>query len=158
MFGSAGHRVRPLTPVIAAYRQRAARPNVHIKSFVQPSRAEQCRNSHSWFYHPVGTAVSEHGHRIFGSLNLRPTADIAWINHYYCKSEQDYLEKAARHQTQDRVAILFPTRRAEYLETEMRKNNEVLDSCAADYYRARCEAVGRRPILLEGLVAERTAG
>jgi hypothetical protein len=125
-------------------------PNAHIKTFVRPERAAQCRNPHSWFYYPLGTAVGEQGKPLYGSINLRPTAEIAWINHYYCKSEEDYLEKAARRQTQDRVAIQFPTRRLEQLEAELLKNNDVFDSCAVDYYRARCQALERVPALLAG--------
>ncbi len=101
MFGSSMQRTRPAEPVILAYQKRAARPSVHIKTFVRPERAAQCRNAHSWFYYPLSAAVGEQGKPLYGSINLRPTAEIAWINHYYCKSEEDYLEKAARRQTQD---------------------------------------------------------
>lgn len=149
MFGSAGHHVRPASSVIAAYLRRAPEPNKHVKTIVQPVRTAQCRNSHSWFYHPIGTAVDEHGKRIFGSLNMTPTADNAWINHYYCKSEEDYLEKAARRSVIDRVTIAFPSRRPEKVAAELHKNNEVFDSCAVDYYNARCRATGKPAKLLE---------
>ena len=141
-------RARPLAPVIVAYQHRATAINTHVKAFVQPGRVAQCRNSHSWYYNPIATAVGEHGNRIYGSLNMNPTADCAWINHYYFKSEQDYLEKAARRSTLDRVGISFPSRRKERVEEELLKNNDVFDSCAADYYRARCQALGCRPELL----------
>jgi hypothetical protein len=147
-FGSSMHRVRPAEPVILAYQHSAPNPNRHIKTFVRPERAAQCRNSHSWFYNPIEPAVGEHGNRIYGSLNMKPTADTAWINHYYFKSEEDYLEKAARKSTLDRVGISFPSRRREWLKEEFLGNNDILDSCAADYYRARCQALGRNPQLL----------
>lgn len=155
MFGSSAHRERPPEPVIVAYQRRAAVVNNHIKTFVRPWRAAQCRNSHSWFYHPIGTAVGEHRNRIFGSLNLSPTADTACIQHFYCKSEEDYLEKAARSSTLDRVGIRFPTRRPERIAEELGKNNDVFDPSAVDYYRARCQALGRDPILLKSV--ERSA-
>jgi len=156
MFGSSMYRKRPDAPVIVAYQQRAAAVNMHIKTFLRPEHAAQCRNSHSWFYHPMGVAAGEHGNRLYGSINLHCTADIAWINHYYCKSEEDYLEKAARKSTLDRTGIRFPTHRSNRLAAELPKNNEVFDSCAVDYYRARCAALGRRPVLLEG-ASERLA-
>jgi len=149
MFGSSLHRRRPDAPVIVAYQQRATAVNTHIKTFLRPERAAQCRNSHSWFYHPMGTAVGEHGNRLYGSINLLPTAHIAWINHYYCKSEEDYLEKAARKSTLDRTGILFPTHRSERLAAEMPKNNEVFDPCALDYYRARCHTLGQHSVLTD---------
>jgi hypothetical protein len=145
MFGSSGHRSRPDLPVIAAYQRRAPGPNRHIKTFVRPERAAQCRNPHSWFYHPIGVAVDEHGRLLYGSVDPNATADEAWINHYYSKSEEDYLEKAARPPTHDRIGMKFPTRRPEKISAEMEKNNEVFDACAADYYAARCLMLGLTP-------------
>ena len=81
---------------------------------------------------------------------MKPTADCAWINHYYFKSEEDYLEKAARRSTLDRVGISFPSRRRERVEEDLLKNNDFFDSCAADYYRARCQSLGRSPEPLIG--------
>lgn len=149
MFGSSGHHARPAAPVISAYVHRATAVNRHVKTFVQPGRAAQCRNSHSWFYYPLEAAVGENGKRIYGSLNMNPTAELAWINHYYCKSEEDYLEKAARRSTLDLVGISFPTRSPEKIASELVKNNEVFDSCAVDYYRTRCAALGRAQVLLQ---------
>jgi hypothetical protein len=147
MFGSSMHRSRPAGPVIESYQKRALAVNIHIKTFLRPEHAAQCRNSHSWFYHPMGTAVGEHGDRLYGSINLRCSADIAWINHYYFKSEEDYLEKAARKSTLDRTGIRFPTHRRERLAEELPKNNEIFDSCAVNYYQARCQTLGRSPSL-----------
>jgi hypothetical protein len=157
MFGSSMHRIRPDAPVILSYLQRAPIPNVHIKTFVRPERTAQCRNSHSWFYYPMDIAVGERGKPLYGSINLHPTADIAWINHYYCKSEEDYLEKAARRPLQDRTGIRFPSRRPERAAAELLKNNEIFDACAVDYYRARCRVLGRPAVLLERAV-QRTTG
>lgn len=153
MYGSSMHRTRPAEPVILAYQNRAPGPNRHIKTFIRPERAAQCRNSHSWFYSPISVAIGEHGNPLYGSLNMAPTADRAWINHYYCKSEEDYLEKAARRSTLDRIGISFPTRRAGRISEDMLKNNEVMDRCAVEYYRARCAVLGTVPVLLERAVA-----
>jgi Glycosyltransferase family 92 len=149
VFGSSGHRSRPPVPVIQAYQQRAPGPNRHIKTFLRPERAAECRNPHSWFYHPIGTAVGEHRKPLYGSFDAKPTADLAWINHYFCKSEEEYLEKTSRRPTQDAVTIRFRHRRPEKVVSELLKNNEVFDSCAVEYYRARCEALNRAPVLLE---------
>jgi hypothetical protein len=149
IFGSSMHRTRPIEPVISAYQRRTTHANFHIKTFLRPERAAQCRNPHSWFYYPIAAAVGEHGNPIFGSIDMQPTTDIAWINHYYCKSAEDYLAKGARPSTQDRVGIKFPTRRAERLEDEFRKNNQVIDPSAIEYYWARCRTLGRDPILLQ---------
>jgi hypothetical protein len=157
-YGSSMHRLRPSAPVIVAYQRRAPLPNRHIKTFLRPERAAQCRNPHSWFYYPMGIARGELSKPLYGSLDSHPTADTAWINHYACKSEEDYLEKASRRSTQDRVGISFPTRRVDRLSSDMRKNNETLDPCAVDYYLARCAALGREPVLLQGIDTRRSAG
>ncbi|HTV81806.1 MAG TPA: hypothetical protein VME18_04085 [Acidobacteriaceae bacterium] len=88
-------RRRPKEPVIVAYRQRAEKTNQHVKSSIRPWRAAQCRNSHSWFYFPVGVPVDEHGRPLYGSLRMDPTAEVAWISHYYARSEEDYPKKVA---------------------------------------------------------------
>ena len=149
MFGSSMLRKRPVMPVILAYQKRAEKPNAHIKTFVRPERAAQCRNSHSWFYYPFDVAVGERGKSLYGSINLAPTAETAWINHYYFKSEEDYLAKAAQKSTLDKVGMSFPTHRRERLEAEFVKNNDVVDACAVDYYQARCVALERPAVLLE---------
>ena len=95
-------------------------------------------------YYPIGTAVNEHGRPVYGSLGA-PTADLAWINHYFCKSEEDYLEKTSRRPTSDQVTMRFQHRRPERAAEEFPRNNDVFDSRAADYYRARCQALGRSP-------------
>jgi hypothetical protein len=151
MFGSSMHRKRPPEPVIAAYQQRSASANPHIKSFIRPERAAQCRNPHCWFYTPIGTAVDEHHKRLFGSLDAAPSADFAWINHYFCKSEEDYLEKTTRRPTSDLTTMRFVHRRPEHAADELQRNNEIFDSCAVDYYRARCKVMGRPALLLEAV-------
>ncbi len=148
-FGSSGWRDRPALPVIAAYQHRAPLPNRHIKSFVQPHCVTQCRNPHAWFYRRCGLAVTERGAPVFGSLSNHPSANSAWINHYYCKSEEDYREKMAIRLTHDRTTMRFPTRTAEKLAKAMVIDNEVLDASAEAYYRHRCQVTDRPPRLLE---------
>jgi hypothetical protein len=142
MFGSSLYQTRPREPVIVAYQKRGPVPNAHIKSFVRPERVAQCRNPHSFFYWPISTAVNEHHERLYGSLSMTPTADVAWINHYFCKSQEDYLEKTRRRPTADLTTMRFQHRRTEKVTAELMKNNEVFDSCAVDYYAARCRALG----------------
>lgn len=157
MFGSAGHRTRPDSSVICAYTQRAVTTNVHIKSFVQPHLVAECRNPHSWYYLRMRVARGEHGQRIFGSIGIRPTSDIAWLNHYYCKSEEDYLAKLSFRNVGDKLSMRVPHRRIEDLAHEMRQNNEVHDDCAIHYYQARCATLGRRSVLLEETTAQPSA-
>lgn len=149
MFGSSGHRQRPAAPVIAAYTRRAPGPNRHIKSFVRPECVTACRNSHAWYYRGMRAAVNELGTPVYGSISNPPTAEHAWLNHYYTKSGEDYLDKSARRSTLDKVGIQNPSRRLDRYEEAMRLNNEVEDTAAQQYYRERSVSSHRPAALLE---------
>lgn len=72
-------------------------------------------------------------------MSSRAVASTAWINHYYCKSEEDYLDKMQRKSTLDTIGIKLPSRTPEKLQAEMKKFNQMVDLCALEFYRVRCE-------------------
>lgn len=134
VFGSNGHAARPSLPVIAAYTRRAVLPNRHVKCFVQPAMVANYRNPHSWFYKGMRGAVNELRQAVTGSISA-PTAELAWINHYHHKSDEDYFEKSLR------VAIAnsmpCPNRSpARHIATEA-LNNAVEDQSAMVYWSRR---------------------
>lgn len=137
-FGSNGHKSRPREWVIRAYTRRAAEPNDHFKVFVRPDKVTRNRNSHNFYYFRARCAVREDGSIVYGSLADPPTAEQAWINHYYCKSMEDYLEKASRHSTLDRSGIRDPSRKATQVYAALDAANDVIDTSAIDYFEARC--------------------
>lgn len=69
-----------------------------------------------------------------------PSAQQAWINHYYYKSLEDYLERGERERTatQDRSALRKkePKRQKTRGLAAMAEANEVIDTCAIDYFEA----------------------
>jgi hypothetical protein len=65
------------------------------------------------------------------------TAKNAWINHYYCKSKEDYLEKSARSSTLDKSGIKEPSRQEAAAQAAMLAANDVVDHCAVDYLELR---------------------
>lgn len=139
-FGSNGHETRPNLPVIEAYTRRQSDPDVHVKCFVRPDAVSQNRNPHCWFFRGARWAVDETGHGLYGSIGTPRTAR-AWINHYYCKSLADYLEKAGRQQTHDANGIRNNTRREKWALKAMRESNDVDDRSAVIYRDARLAAV-----------------
>jgi len=143
-YGSSLHRQRPALPVVESYLRRADAPNRHVKVFVRPDQVTQCRNSHSWFYRSARNAVNEHGQPVRGSLTNTPTADSAWINHYYCKSEEDYREKMQMRTTLDWMGMNFPSRALERLEEEFQKNNDVEDNASVKYKQMRTQISSNR--------------
>lgn len=135
-YGSNGHRTRPTVGVIHGYTRRQSGPNRHVKCFVRPERVTQNRNSHSWFFRAARWAVNEKRKAVMGSIGA-PTAQHAWINHYYCKSLEDFQEKAQRKSTLDIAGIKYPTRKVESAEAAMKASNEVEDRSAIDYLQTQ---------------------
>jgi hypothetical protein len=132
-FGSNGHRKRPSNGVIHAYTRRERAPNRHVKCFVRPELVTQNRNSHSWFYRKARWAVDENRRPVFGSIGI-PSATYAWINHYYCKSLEDFQEKARRTSALDISGIKHPSRKMENAQAAIQASNEVEDRSAIEYY------------------------
>jgi hypothetical protein len=144
MYGSNGHKMRPAGPVIAEYTRREPGPNRHVKCFVRPERLAEYRNSHSWYYVHMQSAVNETGRKVLGSFEWPPTANEAWINHYHHKSDEDYFEKAARKSVLDKVGMTFENRTGQrHLESEG-KANAVFDDCALRYFEARRQVLSRK--------------
>jgi hypothetical protein len=77
---------------------------------------------------------------VFGSIG-NPTAERAWINHYYTKSLEDYLEKAARKSTLDIIGIKQPSRQPTRADRAMLENNDIIDQSAIAYLAARRRCV-----------------
>jgi hypothetical protein len=96
----------------------------------------------------MGHAVTEAGRRVGGSFSLPPSAELAWINHYHHKSDQDYFEKAARKSVLDVVGMRFATRSTEGHLSSQRNENAVFDDRALQYYIGRCLAISKAPTLL----------
>jgi hypothetical protein len=138
VFGSNGHKCRPIGSVITEYIRRAVAPDWHVKCFVRPECVAKYRNSHSWYFRGMHHAVTETGRRVGGSFSAPPTAESAWINHYHHKSDQDYFEKAARKSVLDMVGIRFETRSIERHADSQQNDNVVFDDCAVRYYLGRC--------------------
>jgi hypothetical protein len=139
MYGSNGHIKRPDLSVILAYNRRQPEPNLHVKVFVRPDRIRFQRNSHSWYYRDLfATAVNEKNRKVWGSTAVPQSAELAWINHYYHKSLEEFQRKGKRSSVLDRVGIKFnsrtPRRGAEYELTA----NSVEDISAVKYHRGLC--------------------
>ena len=150
-YGSCGHEQRPQDWVIRAYTRRAAEPNHHFKVFVRPEQVTRNRNSHNSYYRRGRCAVREDGRHVHGSLARPPSARQAWINHYYCKSLEDYLEKAARNSSLDQSGINDPSRLPGRARVAMAAANDVVDNCALEYFETR-RRLAQEPPAGEGLL------
>ena len=97
-FGSSGHVRRPAGRVTANYVRRSKpsfKHNRHVKSIVQPARALTAKNPHAFEYRPGFRCVDERGRVVEDAFNDNTTRSL-WINHYFTKSREEFLLKAAR--------------------------------------------------------------
>ncbi len=95
MFGSSGHVTSPKGLQIENYVLRRPSPDLHVKSIVQPRHATAARNAHQFLYKPARYCVNADRLPVGGSLSYAASRRIQ-INHYWCRSQQDYAAKLQR--------------------------------------------------------------
>lgn len=91
-FGTSGHKDKPGGLVIEEYLMRWP-ATASIKSIVDPGRTTGFVNVHAFSYRDGGFAVDEHKQRIEGWMTNEFTFERLRINHYYTRSEGEFLEK-----------------------------------------------------------------
>jgi hypothetical protein len=135
-FGSNGRLARPEGGVLENYTRRSAVPNRHVKSIVNPRRVIKYGNSHHWFYSRAALAVNTKAARVFGSFSEPAVADVLRINHYYSKSREEFMAKAAMKSWVDKEGARFPSRTLDAWERMASLNNDVEDASAARFLAA----------------------
>lgn len=91
-YGTSGHKQKPDGLVIESYLMKWPMA-ASIKSIVDPTRTVRCRNPHAFVYHEGGFAVDEHKQPIDGWFTNEFTLERLRINHYYTRSEAEFLDK-----------------------------------------------------------------
>jgi len=104
-FGMSGHISKPPGLVIENYvrRRRYGRhARAHVKSIVDPTRVERCRNSH-WFEYRNGAVAVDENHEPVEDAppHTRNAMSLSRlrINHYLVKSEEEYRTKYEKWET-----------------------------------------------------------
>jgi hypothetical protein len=101
MYGSSGHIKRPAGLVLESYTWRAKKANRHIKSIIRPNDAD-VKFIGSVHYVEPADYVDLSGQPLVWcpikkGKTVKPVCvDIAHINHYYTKSQEDFEVKMAR--------------------------------------------------------------
>ena len=102
-YGSSGHKTKPDGLNIDNFTRRAVsnfHGNRHIKSIVRPRDVWHPLSSH--MFHVNGAFMDEqrrvlHRDPPFGFFaDIEPSHEVLRINHYHCRSKQQYLEKIER--------------------------------------------------------------
>lgn len=103
-FGSNGHDTRPGGYVIENYTRRAPlsaaefEPNKHVKSIVNPAQTLcPANNPHQFVTRSKLLVVNEKGEpNVSPFMQGTSSSEHIRINHYFCRSREDYAEKMAR--------------------------------------------------------------
>lgn len=127
-FGSSGHKKRPDDLVIEAYQHSSPRVVETLKTIMNPRLAAEYGNSHFWFFGGDAVPVDENHHRVYGGTTLKPSGEKIRINHYYCKSEEDFMAKISPDYAVDAFAKHGNTRTLENLKRTFERHNDVLDT------------------------------
>jgi hypothetical protein len=97
MFGTGGHRTRPPGLVIENYLRTMETPDpvMNMKSVVDPRRVTAYASAHHAVY-PYMSAVDENRFPVDGHTILAPSSERLRLNHYHCKSEEEFVAKFER--------------------------------------------------------------
>jgi hypothetical protein len=118
MFQSSGHRTQPEGPVIANYRVRLNSPRNHqVKSIVQPAHTVRSRTGHQFLYTSL-SAVDENHYPAGSSRTKSVSFSRLRINHYFTKSEEEFMRKVGRRRVGG--AVMEPFDPEDLRETEER--------------------------------------
>src|SRR5699024_3816586 len=70
--------------------------NLHVKSVINPRKVALCVNPHYCEYKGGNYAVNENFEKVVGPVTAVQSIDKIRLNHYYCKSYEEYEAKVAR--------------------------------------------------------------
>lgn len=132
-FGSSGHNARPSGLVIESFTRCEGKPDAHIKTIFQPKKVAKMGNTHFWYYYGWQQAVDENKKNVFGGNSLKPSFNILRINHYFCKSREDYMIKVDPNYYSYKPNQRLPNRSLDRVDSQMSLHNDVEDHTIDQY-------------------------
>lgn len=94
MFGANHHKNRPDGLVIENYLRRADAGFMrNVKTIGNPRLMEGCLSPHYPVYAHAACNANECGLNVLGSFDYRKSTEIIHINHYFTKSEEEFIAK-----------------------------------------------------------------
>lgn len=99
VYGSSGNKTKPAGFQFERYTMKVpsgAKVNTHVKSVVRPDRVVRCTSPHSFQYMDGSYAVNENGVRVDGPFSDPVSVSKVRVNHYFCRTEEEYKRKLAR--------------------------------------------------------------
>jgi len=98
VFGSNGHINKPHDTQLKSYTRRGLKSNPvneHVKSIIQPRYVTQTSGPHHFGYKKKKFSVNENFNAFTGPFSAHSTNKIQ-INHYFLRSEADFIQKRER--------------------------------------------------------------
>lgn len=128
MFGTSNHKHYSNEPVISRFRHCAATLDSHIKTIVKLKNIYKYISPHIPLLER-GSIYNTNREIIKDKFNDSIQSDVAYIHHYYTKSEEEFIKKINRGRSD------IPEKRSldELVELHS-KNNNVYNSDAWDFY------------------------
>lgn len=130
VFGSNGHIDKPQGSQLSSFTMRSDLdfpPNKHVKSIVQPRYVKSVINPHAFRFKKGFTCVNENFEVVEDAFAPVSVQKIQ-LNHYYCRSLEEYKEKVARGRG-DYAAI---ERKLEEFYNHDKPSNEIKDTAIID--------------------------
>lgn len=125
IFGSNGHTKKPAGQQLENFTMRSEFSfiaNTHTKSIVQPQFVKSAFNAHSFKYLENFNCVNEHFEAIEDCFSPN-SVDTIQLNHYYCRSLEEYHQKVTRGNCDTKRA-----RKLEAFYIHNRESNAVEDT------------------------------
>lgn len=134
MFGSSGKMFYEPEPVTKRFHLRAREVDRHVKTIVNLSSVITMGIHECYLMRDnCGVPHDTNGRHVAGPYNPGGPSDVAVIHHYNAKSFEEYGWKIARGRADNGDVRSI----SQFYEAD-RGANEVLDTSAWDFYRARC--------------------
>ena len=131
-FGTSGHRTKPEGLVTENYLgSYDARGHRHIKSIIDPMRTVECLGPHHFRYEDGNLAVDENHYPTLGATTAFTSFARLRINHYYTRSEAEFLAKLNRLRPDN--AAPYPAELWEQYATTLQNGYDVPDETILRY-------------------------
>jgi hypothetical protein len=128
VFGSNGHTKKPVGSQLENFTWRSEVSfvaNTHIKSIVQPRFVKSTFNAHSFKYIENYYCVNERFITVNDSFSPN-SVDTIQLNHYYCRSLEEYHQKVIRGNCDTKRARKFEAFHTHNEESNAVKDTEIL--------------------------------
>lgn len=99
--------------------------NLHVKSVINPRKVALCVNPHYCEYKGGNYAVNENFEKVVGPVTAVQSIEKIRLNHYYCKSYEEYEAKVARGLADS------------YFKYIIKKEDYAFDDATEDYVAGR---------------------